>query len=745
MTLYSESFPKRPDITGSFDQAFSLTNMFEAVVKAISANLVAGLMGCQHTGEIFYLFCLKVHHDTAGNPVAIIGNLSNTIGQFMCARITKTDFSLFTAVGEKSDAPPTHGDIIDPTIMAKTSFDANTDYVAYLMPSYALIYWGMEVFYGNIVDDDLKSSISSLGPGYLAWAKAVAASFESEDDIDIALSEMKTKGRGSVNMQATFGMKWDKKTGMRISVGTAGVHVSMVLSSLYPAESGAIQQTFCPPAVASAAFPGALVSPTGKITFTLADDKESDAAKGTTKFKLLFIKGVVDFGSCTVAAIQEVITSTGFQVVQDTPRAGRASGFQDLMKEVIVKTKSNDQMNLKTRDMTLVTISRAAAANLIAGNFAVDHAGSQSNESTSVNLSLFLPQTDNRSLARDIDALDLKARTEINMDMADSHKLKQSTDIKRIGTLKTQADVRSVLVNTLTLFTAVADGSLPLPILQQVILDLLDFITTSEWEEWVQRCGPQMPHMHLELYASIEKILIYHFNAATLFTNVNIVMGGRPLIDLDITPIQKALALLKNIKEHYTRHIISGTPLAVCSSIAVRYGLLTTIPQAVSPTIQPAAAEHKQQSDTAASSRAADRATDGGGDDTSNRRSLSPTKKGRGKADAVKDRTKFGIFYLKDPEAKGPVFPPGMDQKLCAYFTCKGRQCSNDNCSFFHPKNNDDITTNTLEQVCDHFEKTKIGWVNEWPVLQGKFKNFPQKFNHLLGGSTGPTNNSKSP
>lgn len=746
MTLFSESFPKRPDITGSFEQAYSLTNMFEAVVRAISANLIAGVMGCQHTGEIFYLFCLKVHHDTAGNPVAIIGNLSNTIGQFMCARITKADFSLFSVVGEKSDAPPTHGDTIDPAIMDKTSFDANTDYVAYLMPSYALIYWGMEVFHGNIADDDIKSSISSLGPGYLAWATAVATSFESEDDIDTILAEIKAKARGSINMVTTFGLKWDKKTGMNLCLGTAGVHVSMVQSSLYPAESSAIQQIFCPPApaVASAAFPGALVSSTGKITFSLADDKESEAAKGTTKFKLLFIKGVVDFGSCTVAGIQEVVISTGFQVVQDTPRAGRASGFQDLMKEVILKTKNNDQMNLKTRDMTLVTISRAAAANLIAGNFAVDYAGSQSNESTSVNLSLFLPQTD-RTLASHIDALDLKARTENNMDMAESHKLKLSTDIKRIGTLKTQADFRSVLVNMLTLFTAVADGSSPLPILQQVILDLLDFITTSEWEEWVLRCGPQMPNLHLDLYASVEKILIYHFNAATLFTNVNIVMGGRPLIDLDITPITKALVLLKTIKEQYTRHIISGTPLPVCSSIAARYGILTTAPQVGSPTIQPAAAEHKQQSDTALPSRAADGATDGGGDDTSNRRSPSPTKKGRGKADAVKDRTKFGIFYLTNPDAKGPVFPPNMDQKLCAYFTCKGRQCNTDNCSFVHPKKNEDITTNTLEQVCEHFEKTKIGWVNEWPVLQGKFKNFPQKFNHLLGGSAGPTNNSKKP
>ena len=151
------------------------------------------------------------------------------------------------------------------------------------------------------------------------------------------------------------------------------------------------------------------------------------------------------------------------------------------MKEVMVKTKTNDQLSIKTREMTLTTMSKATAANLIAGNFAVDHAGSQSNESTSVNLSIFLPQTE-LTLVRDTDAIDLQARTENNMDMADSHKSKQSTDIRRIGTLKTSADVRSVLVNMLVLFTAVADGSLPLPILQQIVLNFLAFVTTVNGE-----------------------------------------------------------------------------------------------------------------------------------------------------------------------------------------------------------------------------------------------------------------------
>ena len=146
---------------------------------------------------------------------------------------------------------------------------------------------------------------------------ALAMSFELEDDIDTVISEIKAKNRNSINMQTTYGMKWDKKTGMPINTGTAAVHVSMVQNLSYPAETNAIQQIFSPPSVANAAFPGALVSPSGNITFTLADDKdkESEAAKGATKLANLFFKGIVDFEQCTVSALQVVNISTGFQIV----------------------------------------------------------------------------------------------------------------------------------------------------------------------------------------------------------------------------------------------------------------------------------------------------------------------------------------------------------------------------------------------------------------------------------------------
>ena len=114
------------------------------------------------------------------------------------------------------------------------------------------------------------------------------------------------------------------------------------------------------------------------------------------------------------------------------------------------------------------------------------------------------------------------------------------------------------------------------------------------------------------------------------------------------------------------RHIISSTPLQVCSSIATRYSNLNTSPspqvvQAGSGTTQP----NKQiKSDAASPSQAND--TKRG--DASNQRSSSPTKKGRGKAEVLKDRTKFGIFYLEDADTRSPVFPPNMDQKLCAFY-----------------------------------------------------------------------------
>ena len=72
-------------------------------------------------------------------------------------------------------------------------------------------------------------------------------SFVLEDDIDMVISEIKAKNRNSINMQTTYGMKWDKKTGMPINTGTAAMHVSMVQNLSYPAETNAIQQIFSPP------------------------------------------------------------------------------------------------------------------------------------------------------------------------------------------------------------------------------------------------------------------------------------------------------------------------------------------------------------------------------------------------------------------------------------------------------------------------------------------------------------------
>ncbi len=46
-----------------------------------------------------------------------------------------------------------------------------------------------------------------------------------------------------------------------------------------------------------------------------------------------------------------------------------------------------------------------------------------------------------------------------------------------------------------------------------------------------------------------------------------------------------------------------------------------------------------------------------------------------------------GMCFLSKPDVKAAdVFPKGMAESVCVDFTCKGRECTRDNCTFLHPR-----------------------------------------------------------
>jgi hypothetical protein len=50
---------------------------------------------------------------------------------------------------------------------------------------------------------------------------------------------------------------------------------------------------------------------------------------------------------------------------------------------------------------------------------------------------------------------------------------------------------------------------------------------------------------------------------------------------------------------------------------------------------------------------------------------------------AAKEKKDLGMFYLRNPSINpADIFPKDMPKKLCANFTCKGKECTNTNCDF---------------------------------------------------------------
>jgi hypothetical protein len=97
----------------------------------------------------------------------------------------------------------------------------------------------------------------------------------------------------------------------------------------------------------------------------------------------------------------------------------------------------------------------------------------------------------------------------------------------------------------------------------------------------------------------------------------------------------------------------------------------------------------------------------------------------------------MGMFFLVNPDMKASnVFPNGMAELVCVDFTCKGRECTRENCSHLHPRKVSDLKKETVNANGEHFLETRVGWFNEWHFLK-ILGELPEKFKALTGGKDG--------
>jgi hypothetical protein len=749
-TLFTESKPKRADINGSINQAFSKDGSYMSyLIGAINAGTIAAIGAVSPVSNTLqFLFAPQLHTDLGGTPIAIIGNSSNTFGEFSCVKIDITSFQLFPVISEKENFSPT----LQGTVPLPADILVGTDYADFpedlhgnLFPNFFFIYFGQRVPRGDIRDDDVKVQMLRLGQGYELWAMAVnrAIRYAVDNDTVLAQAAEKLDYDKVAFFQAHFLETWaDRAPSLPIGLayGPWGIMTS-VPSSAYPTAAEVLKGIFTPPPPAPALPPHqqALTAPPGTLTLQLPADieKEVEAKKGTTKLMLLHICGKFNEHSWSVDDISQAMPSAGMQVVMTNPRAARAQAFSDLLRQTINVTKNHDTLNIRSRFISISHVSKALAGHMLQGNFALEGATSLANEANSVDPSAFLPQR-NQCLITQEKNKDLTSKTESSHDVLDSHKTKTSTAISRIGTMVDMSDFTALCINMDTIITAIVanDGPHP-PLLRQMLHKFISVANCTDWDEWYKSTGGSMPSLHWHCYTFLEKIFNHFADFATNFGNVNVVMENRPLTELDTTAITKAVKVMKAFVDQIDQHQSLFSPITILASVITKY---TTSPYNntnVCPPAAPALVTNTgtpTRTDGGASKRDPSTPNDVRAAASQRQKKARRGVPGEGTKRNVAD---MGMFYLHKPDSKASeVFPNDLPEKVCVDFTCKGRECKNANCSYAHPRKAMDLNKNTVLAICRHFLAKKIGWLNEWHFL--KLEDLPAEFKPLMGGKEGP-------
>jgi hypothetical protein len=105
---------------------------------------------------------------------------------------------------------------------------------------------------------------------------------------------------------------------------------------------------------------------------------------------------------------------------------------------------------------------------------------------------------------------------------------------------------------------------------------------------------------------------------------------------------------------------------------------------------------------------------------------------------AAKEKKDLGMFYLHNLSINPvDIFPKDMPRKLCANFTCKGKECTNTNCDFAHPRKALELKCKTIILIANHFMKKDVGWFNEYHFM--RMPNITDGVKKLLGNAKSTT------
>jgi hypothetical protein len=191
--------------------------------------------------------------------------------------------------------------------------------------------------------------------------------------------------------------------------------------------------------------------------------------------------------------------------------------------------------------MTLVLIQKMVTQSLLAGNLATERINSQLNESQSVDVTQFTPQTHIAKLEA-LKKSEQEYRNEDFASMTDLQKSKPKTAMARLGAITDMSGFISTCFNIDTIVSATVGPppNGPEPFLRQFTLGFARTATSPDWNRWWHEVGTFMPNLHKKCVGFLDGMWADLAHFATDFSNQAVIAAGAPLANLNTERITRA-------------------------------------------------------------------------------------------------------------------------------------------------------------------------------------------------------------
>jgi hypothetical protein len=334
------------------------------------------------------------------------------------------------------------------------------------------------------------------------------------------------------------------------------------------------------------------------------------------------------------------------------------------------------------------------------------------------------------------------------MDFADSHKTKGRTAIACIGTMHSMGNFSSLCINMHMIITAICSNDEPWPILCQILLNFVAIVNNPDWVHWSDNVG-SMPSLHWYCYSFLKQNFNCFANFATDFGNSNDMSEAPPISELNTNALKSALMVLKTFRYQINLHQATMTDITVMPGCVTAY---TVNPwnntQASGPrkdeknssmdgTCRPISDTTSMPEQCNGGKRNPTTPDTNQNNPSGHQRQKKPCR-GVKVDTAAKEKKDLGMFYLRNASiSPADIFPRDMPEKLCADFTCKGKECNNTNCDFAHPRKALELKRETIIAITNHFIKKDMGWLNKFHFM--RMPNTTDGVKKLLGNTKGLT------